>query len=132
MGEMAVMGRKGDVKTMWNPDNEDEVKAAKKQWDDLVGKKRFRAFRVKGDGKKGEQISDFDPDAAKLIIVPPMAGGQALGVRRSEEEIDRVQNWAEDHVERGEQSFPGMSYEDGVANALRWVLGQSDDAPDEE
>lgn len=76
MGEMRVMGQPGDTRVMWNPDNTDEVKAAKRQWDDLVGKKRFRGFRVKSDGEKGEQVTEFDPDAAKLIIVPPMAGGR--------------------------------------------------------
>ena len=75
MGELAVMGQRGDTKVMWNPRDEDETKAAKKTWDDLVGKKRFLGFRVKRDGKQGEQVTEFDPNAAKLIIVPPMAGG---------------------------------------------------------
>jgi hypothetical protein len=72
---MALMGIAGDVKVMWNPHNKDETAAAKKQWDDLVGKKRFLGFRVKKSGQPGEQIREFDPDAAKLIIAPPMAGG---------------------------------------------------------
>lgn len=75
MGTLAVMGQPGDTKIMWNPDNEDEVKAAKKTWDELVGKKRFIGFRVKRDGEPGERIAEFDASAAKLIIAPPMAGG---------------------------------------------------------
>lgn len=72
---MSVMGREGDVKTVWNPDNEEEVEAARKQFDDLVGKKKFLAFAVKKDGEKGEQIKKFDPEAGKIILVPPMQGG---------------------------------------------------------
>lgn len=75
MGEMSVMGQKGDTKIMWNPDNEDETRAAKQTWDELVGKKRFLGFRVQRDGEAGEQVREFDPQAAKLIIAPPMAGG---------------------------------------------------------
>lgn len=76
MGEMALMGIAGDTKHMWNPDNADEVKAAKKVWDDLVGKKRFLGFKVKKDGEPGEQLREFDPKAGKLIIAPPMVGGR--------------------------------------------------------
>lgn len=76
MGELAVMGQKGDTKIIWNPRDEDEVENARKTWDRLVGKRRFLGFRVKRDGDKGEQIREFDPEAAKLIIVPPMAGGR--------------------------------------------------------
>jgi tRNA U38,U39,U40 pseudouridine synthase TruA len=73
--EMRLMGAAGDTKIIWNPDNSDEVDAAKKTFDDLVGNKRFCAFKVSADGKKGEQIREFDKDAEKLIIAPPMAGG---------------------------------------------------------
>ena len=75
MGEMSVMNRKGDTKTIWNPENKDEVKAAQAQFDDLVKKKKFAAFRVDSDGDKGERITRFDKDAGKIIFVPPMAGG---------------------------------------------------------
>jgi hypothetical protein len=75
MGTMAVMNRTGDTKVMWNPDEPEEVKAAKRTWDDLVGKKRFLGYRVQRDGEPGEQVREFDPHAAKLIICPPMAGG---------------------------------------------------------
>lgn len=75
MGVMAVMGRQGDSKIMWNPHNRDETNAAKKTWDELVGKKKFAGFLVKNDGEPGERIYAFDPEAAKLIIAPPLGGG---------------------------------------------------------
>lgn len=75
MGTLAVMGQRGDTKVIWNPRDPDEVANAKKTWDNLVGKKRFLGFKVLEDGKKGERITEFDPEATKLIIVPPMAGG---------------------------------------------------------
>lgn len=89
MGELSVMGafgRKvllstgaalepGDTKVIWNPRDEDEVTNARRTFDELVGEKRFAAFRVRERGARGEQVTEFDPDAEKLIIVPPMAGG---------------------------------------------------------
>lgn len=74
IGEMRVMGRKGDTNIIWDPDNADEVAQARKTFDELRGK-RFVAFRVGRGGKKGEQITEFDPGAEKMILAPPMAGG---------------------------------------------------------
>lgn len=74
VGEMRVMGREGDVRVTWNARDSDEVAAAKKQFDDLRDR-RFLAFAVTGDGSKGEQITEFDADAQKIILAPPMAGG---------------------------------------------------------
>lgn len=74
IGEMRVMGRKGDTRIIWDPDNEHEVAQARKTFDDLR-KKRFVAFKVGSGGKKGEQVTEFDPSAEKLILAPPMAGG---------------------------------------------------------
>lgn len=74
MGEMRVMGGHGDTKVIWNSENADEVKAAERQFKELV-KKKFAAFLVKQDGEQGERVRDFDPQAGKLILVPPMAGG---------------------------------------------------------
>lgn len=75
MGEMRVMGIEGDVKTIWDPHNADEVAAARKSFDELR-KKGYLAFRVDDEtAKKGSQITSFDPNAGKLIMAPPMAGG---------------------------------------------------------
>jgi hypothetical protein len=75
MGEMSQIGRKGDVKVIWDPGNPDEVAAARASFDNLVGQKRYLAFRVAKGGAKGTQIREFDPSAEKIIIAPPMAGG---------------------------------------------------------
>ncbi len=71
---MAVMGVTGDVRVMWNPDNAAEVAAAKKTFDDLR-RKGHAAFAVKANGDKGSQITEFDPEAEKIILAPPMRGG---------------------------------------------------------
>lgn len=72
--ELAVMGPQGDLKTMWDSDNADEVEIARKQFTDLK-KKGYLAFKVKKDGDKGEMTDTFDPLAEKLIMAPPVRGG---------------------------------------------------------
>ncbi len=72
--EMRVLGGEGDSKTTWDPDNNDEVEVAKTQFDSLVAKK-YNAFLVKKDGEKGKKLYHFDPKAAAMILVPPVAGG---------------------------------------------------------
>jgi hypothetical protein len=73
--EIAIMGKEGDTKQIWNPQNTDEVENARRTFNDLR-KKGYLAFRVTADGDKGEQISEFDPKAGKMILmVPQMQGG---------------------------------------------------------
>lgn len=75
MGEIAKMDTTGDTKLMWSKDNDDEIAAAKRMFNELK-EKRFVAFSVKGkDGEKNEIIREFDPDAERIIMSPPMAGG---------------------------------------------------------
>lgn len=73
--EMAILDHTGDTKVMWSKDNEDEVEAARAQFNTLT-KKGYTAWRVTGkDGKKGEQIREFDPDAERIILSPPVQAG---------------------------------------------------------
>ena len=72
--ELAVMDTTGDTRTIWNPENQDEVDAAKLMFDHLVGK-GFSAFRVDGKGDAGEQIREFEPNAGRIILIPALAGG---------------------------------------------------------
>ena len=74
MGELRILGTKGDTKVIWDSENEDEVEAAEEQFDSLI-EKGFLAFKVKKDGKKGTQIKKFDPEAGKIILTPPVVGG---------------------------------------------------------
>lgn len=73
-GEIAVMGKEGDLKTIWNPQNTDETENARTTFNNMRAK-GYLAFRVNAEGNQGEQITAFEPGAGKLILVPPMAGG---------------------------------------------------------
>lgn len=73
--EMAVMGTEGDTKIIWDSGRVEEVDNARRTFDDLVKKKKYAAFEVTKKGEKDGQVFDFDPEAEKLILVPPMKGG---------------------------------------------------------
>lgn len=74
---MAIMGQAGDTKTMWDPNNADEVEANRALFDRLVGTKKFSAFRVSSEdhNKTGERMKTFDPKAGRIIFVPQFQGG---------------------------------------------------------
>lgn len=46
-------------------------------------------------------------------------------VVRTENEINRVQNWADEGSNEGSR-YPGMSYEQGIIDALSWLCGDDD------
>lgn len=48
---------------------------------------------------------------------------------RDQSRIDDILNEVSDQIDKGGSRFPGMSYEDGVDAALRWVTGDMDDHP---
>lgn len=75
MSVMEIMDHQGDTKILWDKNNPDEVENARRTFDDLK-KKGFIAYSVSGgDGAKGEIIREFDPEAERLIMAPPMRGG---------------------------------------------------------
>lgn len=55
-----------------------------------------------------------------------------MQIKITEKQIDDVVNDAYENIEEGTSRWPGMTYEQGVANALQWVTGDSEDRPFEE
>jgi len=74
VGELRVMGQAGDTKIIWDAGQEDEVATARRTFNELRAK-RYNAYAVKKNGDQGELINEFDPEAEKIILAPPMAGG---------------------------------------------------------
>jgi hypothetical protein len=72
---MHTLDRTGDQKVMWDKDNEDEVMAARRTFEDLTSK-GYMAYKAEGKrGTQGEQIRRFDPDAERIILVKAHQGG---------------------------------------------------------
>ncbi len=64
----------GDAKTTWDPDNPDEVAAARSVFDKMK-RAGHVAYTVKAKGRKDQVIHEFDPEAGAIIMAPAVAGG---------------------------------------------------------
>jgi hypothetical protein len=64
----------GDLKTMWDPDNEEEVEIARKAFDSAK-KKGLVGYRVDKKGGQAAVMNEFDPDAKAMIMAPAVKGG---------------------------------------------------------
>lgn len=73
-GALAVMGPNGDTKYIWDRNNPAEVEAARTVFD-MLKKKNYLAFSVRGEGDQGDQVREFDPNLERLIFVPQLKGG---------------------------------------------------------
>jgi hypothetical protein len=72
---MHTLDKSGDQKVMWDKDVTAEVEAARETFDRLTGQ-GYLAYKAEGrKGNQGEQIRRFDPDAERIILVRPHAGG---------------------------------------------------------
>lgn len=71
---LCTLDRTGDTRIIWDPENEEEVENARRTFNELR-EKRFVAYAVRAGGGKGEVIRQFDPEAEKLILAPPLVGG---------------------------------------------------------
>jgi len=74
MSSLAIMDRTGDTKHLWDVDDEFATDQARKMFEEYK-KKGYLAYTVNARGDKGEVIREFDPEAGRIIMVPPMAGG---------------------------------------------------------
>lgn len=73
-GEMRVLDRTGDLKIIWNSDNEAEVTHARDTFKKMTDQ-GYSAFSVKKDGSPGKRLASFDPDVEAMILVPRIVGG---------------------------------------------------------
>ncbi len=74
-GVLAVINQQGDKKTIWDRRNPVEVEAARREFD-FFKEKKYLAYKVEGsEGRRGEVITKFNPDAERIIFAPPMVGG---------------------------------------------------------
>lgn len=72
---MSVINKSGDVKVTWDPAVPAEVDIAREAFN-AHKKKGHAMFRVKGLGGQGEKMTEFDPQAERILVVPPVAGGR--------------------------------------------------------
>ncbi len=50
-------------------------------------------------------------------------------IERTDGEINDVLDACVDQEIKGVSKWPGMTYEDGVSEAIHWIIGQTEDDP---
>lgn len=73
-GLMEVLDPTGHLEFAWDKHDLESVRAVGDKFADMK-KKGFRAFKMNEDGSKGEQVDDFDPEAGRYLLSPPLRGG---------------------------------------------------------
>jgi len=63
-----------DTKIVWDRASSDEIETARAAFNSLRGK-GYLAYTVRPGGDRGQVIREFDAQAEKIILAPPMAGG---------------------------------------------------------
>lgn len=105
-GVIGVLNSSGDTKLFWNKKNAEEVENARQMFDKLVKGKKFAAFEISQMGKKSKKVTEFNPNLQKLILIPPMAGGQNIRMAEASRSFDsecvEVTKAAEPHNEEAE------------------------------
>lgn len=70
-GHIHALGGSGDTTLAWDAKNETDVENARRMFDELRGK-GYKAFT---SGRSRKEMTEFDPTARKMVMVPPMAAG---------------------------------------------------------
>lgn len=78
---MQIMDRTGHTTVTWKPDDAGSVKDAAKKFKEMI-KEGYTAFAmdvVSTNGvtveQKGKRITEFDPTAGKIMLIPQLVGG---------------------------------------------------------
>ena len=75
-GVMNIMGKKGDEKITWDSDDPKQVLKARTAFEEYR-KKGYKMFKMEdmAGQKKGEEITEFDPNVERIVAVGAMVGG---------------------------------------------------------
>lgn len=73
-GVMVILDRTGDTKHIWDRHNTAEVEMMEDLFDQMV-EKGMQAWSVTRKGDKDRKITEFDPEAEKIIFSPALQGG---------------------------------------------------------
>jgi hypothetical protein len=71
---IGVMDGRGHTTHVWKRRDTAEVEEARQLFDILKGR-GYRAFHMKKSGRQGAMMETFDPDARRMLFLPPFQGG---------------------------------------------------------
>jgi hypothetical protein len=72
---LRILCSDGDRRLVWRKESQDEVREAKKAFNEALAKKGNLAYAVSQEGERSQKITEFDPEAEEIVIVPMITGG---------------------------------------------------------
>jgi hypothetical protein len=73
MNSMSIMGKEGHTSCNWDPNDPASVALAQTTFTELTAQ-GYRGARM-DNPSEGDFITEFDPSAGHILMVPPMRGG---------------------------------------------------------
>ena len=75
MGEISKTTiTEGDLRLQWDPKKPDEVVKAEEFFDKCIAD-GFIAFKLGFLGERGKKLAEFDQEAKRIVLIPPIMGG---------------------------------------------------------
>lgn len=71
---LVILDQTGDTKHIWDPSNADEVSEMRDLFNRMKAK-GMQAWSVTRKGDKDRRVTEFDPQAEKIIFAPALVGG---------------------------------------------------------
>ena len=74
MGRLRILGTDGDREMPWNPADSGQLAAVRGAFEALL-RAGYQAYSLDANGRTGEQLRQFTPDAAEIVLAPRFRGG---------------------------------------------------------
>ena len=74
MGRLRILGKDGDREMPWNPADARQLAAVQCEFDTLL-RAGYHAYSLDANGRTGEQLRQFTPAAAEIVLAPRFRGG---------------------------------------------------------
>lgn len=73
-GTLRILCPEGDRRIVWRKESLSEINEAKKVFRDAIASGHL-AYKAEPGGQKGKKISEFDPTAEEIVLMPLVIGG---------------------------------------------------------
>ena len=74
MGLLRVLNTGGDKEIPWNPEDREQLDDARFVFETLL-REGYQAYSLEEDGRTGEVLRRFKPEAHEIVLAPRFRGG---------------------------------------------------------
>ena len=74
MGRLRILGKGGDKEISWTPEDREQLDDARFVFETLL-REGYHAYSLEEDGRTGEFLRGFKPEAHEIVLAPRFVGG---------------------------------------------------------